>query len=206
VSLQSDYRIRGYSMSHGQPAALLNLSYDHDSGVYLNGVAIVGRDREDSPAVTGVVENIGYARRLSSRTSADVGVVHSEYFQRYGTTGTGRYTEAYVGLTSAHLSSRLSYSPDYFRHGISTLYGEVNGGWETVAGIRLDAHIGYLDCLEAPRRHRCTSQYDWRLGLSRQFGPLDLSASLSDAESKRNLFYQSPDRAPAFVVGASWAF
>jgi len=202
----SDYRVRGYSMSHGQPAALLSLSYDHASGAYLNGVAIVGRDREDNPAVTGVIENVGYARRLSSRASVDVGLVHSEYFQRYGTAGTGRYTEAYVGLTGSHLSSRLSYSPDYFRHDVRSLYGEVNGGWETVARIRLDAHVGHLTCLEGPRWRRCSSHYDWRLGVSRQFGPVDLNASLSDAEGGAGRYYRTPDRAPRFVLGASWAF
>jgi len=206
LSLQSDYRVRGYSMSHSRPAAALSLSYDHASGAYLNGLAIISRDGDDDPALTGVIENLGYARRLSSRASIDLGLVHSEYFQRYGTVGTGRYTEAYVGLATPHLSSRLSYSPDYFRHGVSTLYGEVNVGWETVAQIRLDAHVGYLDCLDAPPWRRCSSQYDWRVGVSRQFERLDLNASLSNVESKASPLYRRPDRAPTFVVGASWAF
>lgn len=202
VNLQSDYRLRGYSMSGGEPVATLNLSYDHLSGGYLNGVVIGGRGDHDNPAVIGVIENIGYARRLSSRASIDAGVVRSDYFQP---NTDAAYTEAYVGLTTSGLSARLSYSPDYFSHGVSVLYGEIDGGLETSAQIRVNAHVGYLNCLDAPQG-LCSNQYDWRLGASRQFGRLDLNASLSGAEAKSSLLYRRPSQGPALVVGASWAF
>jgi len=201
VTLQNDYRSRGYSLSGAQSVAVADVSYDHASGLYLNGSVIGGHNAWNDVAVLGVIENVGYARRISSRLTVDGGVVHSEYFERYGSNGTGRYTEAYLGLASRDLSARVGYSPDYFRHGAKTLYSEVNGGLDTIASLRLNAHLGYLSCLDMPDDRRCSGHYDWRLGVSRQIQRLELRAAVSGVQPGGRF---RPD--PALVFGASWTF
>jgi uncharacterized protein (TIGR02001 family) len=201
LTLQNDYRSRGYSLSGTKTVAVADISYDHASGVYLNGSVIGGHDARNDLAVLGVIENVGYARRISSRLTLDGGVVHSEYFERYGPNSTGRYTEAYVGLATRDLSARIGYSPDYFQHGAKTLYSELNGGLDTIASLRLNAHLGYLSCLDMPDGRRCSGHYDWRLGVSRQIRKLELHAAVSGVQPGGRF---RPD--PALVFGASWVF
>jgi hypothetical protein len=37
--IQTDYRVRGYSVSDSKPAAAVSLNYDHPSGIYLGAAA-----------------------------------------------------------------------------------------------------------------------------------------------------------------------
>lgn len=204
VSIQNDYRLRGYSVGSEHPVGVLDLAYDHGSGVYANGSVIGGR-RDGDLAVVGLIGNVGYARRLNERLTLDVGIVRVGRLQHYGPVATGRYTEGYVGLSAGAVSARVSYSPDYLRDRVKTLYGEVNAGVDTVAKLRLDGHLGYLNCLDSPYGWRCADRFDWRVGVSRQFDRLDLHASLSGAEATGDRRLRVGDN-PALVVGASWTF
>lgn len=191
-------------MSGENPVGVLDLAYDHSSGLYTNGSVIGGR-RDGDLEVVGLIGNVGYARRLNERLTLDVGVVRTSRLQRYGSVATGRYTEGYLGLNAGAVSARISYSPDYLRDRARTLYGEVNAGVDTVAKLRLDGHLGYLNCLDAPVRWQCTNRVDWRIGVSRQFDQLDLQASLSGAAAPGGRSLRLGDN-PALVVGASWTF
>jgi len=183
---------------------VIDLAYDHSSGFYANGSMIGGR-RDGDLAVVGLIGNVGYARRLNERLTLDLGVVHTGRLRRYGSVNTGRYTEGYVGLSAGAVSARISYSPDYLRDRVRTLYGEVNAGVDTVAKLRLDGHLGYLNCLDAPVRWQCVDRVDWRVGVSRQFDRLDLHASLSGAAAPSGRSLRLGNN-PALVVGASWTF
>jgi uncharacterized protein (TIGR02001 family) len=210
VSLQSNYEMRGISVTDGRPVGELDLSYDFTSGVFLNASALGALSNHDYPGLGGFIGDAGYALRLSQSLSADVGVTHTEYVGiGKGGASTG-YTEAYAGLTSRHLSVRLYYSPDYFQSGAQTLYGELAGDIGLVAGIRLNAHFGALGYLKsgagAPQNY---VRYDWLIGASRQFGAIDVHMSVSDGGPNAHYAYE-PSDVPRYetvvILGIGYTF
>ncbi len=207
LSLQSDYQVRGYSVSRGRPVGILDLSYDSPSGVYLNGQVFGALPDDYNPGLVGTIGDLGYARRLSSTLSVDGGVTRSEYFGAgAGGYHTG-YTEIYAGLASRRLSAHLYYSPDYFRPGVKTLYGDVEGNIGIFAGIRLNAHIGSLGYLDRPAPlPRGRTQYDWRVGASRQFGAIDVHATLSGGGPSPQFYDGEQHSKTEFIVGAGYTF
>lgn len=183
---------------------MVDVSYDHASGFYANGSVIAGERRGEDLTVIGAIGNIGYARRINSQVTLDAGLVHIDRLPNYAPGATGRYTEAYVGVNAGHLSARVSYSPNYLRHGLQTLYTEVNGGIDTVAKLRLNGHLGYLSCLDAAG-FRCVDRVVWRVGVARPFDRLELHASLTGAAAPGGEDLRL-DENPSLVVGASWTF
>jgi uncharacterized protein (TIGR02001 family) len=173
AALQTDYRVRGYSISEGEPAASISLSYDDVSGAYV-GAAAIGTFRDGEPALLGVHASAGYAVRLAPTLSIDGGVAKTQYFQGYGTGRNYDYTEVYVGVALPVLSARLSYSPDYYSNGTQTLYAEVDAAFEPATDWLISAHAGMLTYLDTRPPYSPGRSHDWRLGLSRQFGPIGL--------------------------------
>ncbi len=207
VAVQNDYVVRGYSVSAGKPAAILNLSYDDPSGFYANGSAIGDLDSGGDPVFQGVIGDLGYARRLTSRLSVDVGVVRTQYYQLYGAKTDSGYTEAYVGAVTHGVAARIYYSPDYFRTGVHTVYGELEGSREIWAKVRLGVHLGYLDYVSHPAgAGDRTGQYDWRLSASRLFAPIDLHLALSGGGPGEDYYLHEPHSKTTVIAGLSWAF
>ncbi len=207
LGLQSDYLLHGASITQNRPIGSLELSYDLPVGVYLNGLTFGALPDHEYPGLAGFIGDLGYARRLSSRLSIDGGVTRSEYV------GLGRdgysagYTEVYGGLSLRRLTVRLYYSPDYFRPGAQTLYGEVAGNIGLAAGIRLNAHAGALGYLDRqtglpPAR----TQYDWLIGASRQFGPVDVHMAVSGGGPSQPYGYDQPHPRTKLVAGAGYTF
>ncbi len=207
LGLQSDYVVRGASVTQNRPTAGLDLSYDFPAGVYVNGSAFGALPTDGRLGFVGLIGDVGYAKRLNLQVSVDGGVTRTEYVNvgRYGSS-TG-YTEIYGGLSARHLSGRLYFSPDYYHSGARTLYGEVGGNIGFLAGIRLNAHLGALEYLEQPRGlPPARPQYDWLVGASRQLGPFDLHVAVSGgAPNQPFLYYQAHPKTQA-VVGAGYTF
>ena len=207
VAVQSDYVVRGYSISAGKPAAILNLSYDDPSGVYLNGSAIGDLDGGGDPVFQGVIGDLGYARRLTTSLSVDVGVQRTQYYQLYGMKADTGYTEGYAGVMAHGLAARIYYSPDYFRTGVHAVYGEVEGSREIWAKVRLAAHVGYLDYVGGPAGAPArTDQYDWRISAARVFSPVDLHVALTGGGPGPDYYLHQPHDKTRVTVGLSCAF
>jgi uncharacterized protein (TIGR02001 family) len=206
AALQSDYRLRGYSLSDEKPAASVSLGYDDPSGLYA-GVTALGTVRSGEPQVLGVQANLGYAVRLTSAVSLDGGVYRAEYFSGYGTGRDYHYTELYVGLAIPHLTTRVRYSPDYFRADTPTLYVEADGGVEPAPNWFLSAHAGALTYLETPPFYLPRRRYDWRLGASRQIGKFGIHLDVSGRFAERGL-YSAPGSSDdtAVVLALTRAF
>jgi uncharacterized protein (TIGR02001 family) len=225
VSLQSNYEIRGISITGGRPVGGLDLSYDFTSGVFLNGSAFGALSDHDHPGLAGFIGDAGYARRLGPSLSADAGVTRTEYVG-IGKDGTSTgYTEIYAGLAWRHLSARLYYSPDYYRSGAQTLYGELAGNIGLAAGIRLNAHIGALGYLKTgtsgPENYSLPNyavqyytpqnyvRYDWLVGASRQFGAVDVHMSLSGGGPNAHDHYDPPEvprYGTVFILGMGYTY
>jgi uncharacterized protein (TIGR02001 family) len=204
VGIDSDYRLRGYSLTDDHPAISGQFSYDHSSGLYASvlGLAEVGaRNR-----FLGAVGSVGYARRVSSTVSLDAGVLRSQIRgASYGARGFD-YTEFYAGTYVGPVSGRISYSPDYRRPGQSTVYGEVEAGFEPATDWRVSGHAGLLVYLETAGFYQSGETHrDWRLSLARQFRAAEVHASLSGGGPSTYYGYRLHKKT-AFTVGTSVAF
>jgi uncharacterized protein (TIGR02001 family) len=207
INIESDYRVRGYSMSAGQPTAAARISYDDNSGLYLNALAI-GELGRDHPRFLGVEGNIGYARRLTQTLTMDGGVLRSEYRPSYAGGSARKYTEGYIGLSIGAVSGRVSVSPDYFRPGVTTVYGELQGTIEPIRNWRMSAHVGALNYLSTPVTYgNRPTRYDWRVGVAREFRAIELHAALSGGGPGREFYSgSSRDRDASVTAGISWSF
>jgi uncharacterized protein (TIGR02001 family) len=208
LAAESDYRFRGNSLSDGRPTAAAQLAYDDPSGLYLNAAAL-GVYRRDGADRLGYVANIGYTKRLSPRVSIDGGLVHSKYRSEDEDGGyySSHYTEAYVGLNVSDFAGRLYYSPHYFEEDVSTLYAEAEAGFQPAPNWRLSAHAGALFYLRAPEGSGGAARYDWRLGVSRQWGALEVHAALSGSGPRgEHLHTGDTYRRTALTAGASLNF
>jgi uncharacterized protein (TIGR02001 family) len=201
IGVQSDYRFRGISLSSRKPVASLSLAYDHPSGFYAGG-SVIGEDQEGL-RVLGTIEYAGYVTPRVKGWAADIGVNNQNLSQYAGRRYPLNYSEAYVGVVGSHLSAHLYYSPNYFRTGINTLYADVDGSWKPAEHWRLFAHMGTtapIGTSPTPRRQR----FDLRAGAARQFGSLELQASVTATSPNPPL--PSPQERTALVLGANWFF
>ena len=202
LGIQSNYLYRGISLSSGLPAATLDLSYDHPSGVYA-GASAVGAVVEGQARSLGFIEYLGYATPRRGGVSWDVGINNQDLaYYAQDRRWPVRYSEIYVGAVGDFLSAHLHYSPSYIRTGYGALYAEVDGSMKPAENWRLFAHLGSVipvgDTVgRAPR-------YDARAGVARQFGALELQASVAATSPDPPGF--TPHHRTALVVGANWFF
>jgi uncharacterized protein (TIGR02001 family) len=201
VGVQSDYRYRGISLSSGLPAATLDLSYDHSSGIYA-GASAIGAVVNGQAESLGFIEYLGYVTPRRGGASFDLGVNNQNLayydYRRYPL----NYSEVYVGVVGDSLSAHLHYSPNYLQPGYSALYAEVDGSLKPAENWRLFAHLGEtVPVGEIEGRH---PRFDARAGVARQFGPLELQASVTTTDPGPPRL--TPHHRTALVVAASRFF
>jgi hypothetical protein len=205
IAVDSDYRLRGYSLTGNHPAASAQLTYDDPSGFYfdLSGLAELSRDEV---RFLGVIANAGYAKRLSPHVTIDGGVLRSQLRSagRYGRPY--QYTEVYAGAFVGPVSARIYYSPDYRYHGQSTLYGELEAGFEPAPNWRVSGHVGTLVYLNSASIYDAGSTHqDWRASVSRQFGNFEVHTALSGGGPSRYYGFKV-HKNTALTAGASLSF
>jgi len=207
VDVESDYRLRGYSLSAGQPVATAQIGYDDASGVYLN-LSATGEIGRDDPLFLGVQGNIGYARRLNATLSIDGGIARSQYRSPDRESRSHNYTEVYLGLASGPFSARVYYSPDYDQADVSSFYAEVEATFRPATNWRLNGHLGSQIYLVTPTQYLGgrAARYDWRLGVARELGSFDLHAALSGGGPGKDYYSGSFHGKVSLTAGASWSF
>jgi uncharacterized protein (TIGR02001 family) len=204
VGLDSDYRLRGYSLSDGHPVASAQLTYDHPSGLYfsLSGLTELSNDSR----FLGVIGNAGYAKRLNGHVTVDAGVLRSQIRSAYGSGLGFEYTEVYAGAYVGPVVGRVYYSPDYRTSGQSTLYGELEAGFEPRPNWRVSGHVGMLTYLNSTRYWDAgETRRDWRLSLARQLGRFEAHTSLSGSNPGSYYGGRRHNKA-ALTVGGSVSF
>jgi uncharacterized protein (TIGR02001 family) len=204
--LDTDYRLRGHSLTDGVPAATGQLTYDHPSGIYVN-LAGVARFGSHDPHFMGVIGNVGYARRISGHVTLDAGLIRSQIRATYRYERAYRYTEIYGGAAVGPVVGRIYYSPDYRGHGVSTIYGELEAGFEPAPEWRLSGHVGLMSYLDAtPYQSEGTKRPDWRVGASKQLGRLEIHTAVSGGGA-RDVYYGYREHSkPVVTAGASVSF
>jgi uncharacterized protein (TIGR02001 family) len=164
ATLTSNYLYRGVSLSDGLPALDLALVYDAKSGLYLGGSLIGEVTRREGAEILGHQEYLGYALRLNPRSTVDFGVSNLNYRSYVYPYGGADATEVYLGWVTGPLNYYLHYSPNYFRPGARTLYGEVNGTIRLPRRWRLFGHVGVLTPLGGAYEEK--ERYDVRAGVA----------------------------------------
>ncbi|HJW12985.1 MAG TPA: TorF family putative porin [Albitalea sp.] len=163
VTVESDYRFRGVSLSNLKPDLRVNLAHDDASGWYAGAsgtrVQLDSQQRQAALFVYG-----GFARRALPGLAWEIGATaaHLGDGSRYD------YGELFGGVIGQRWNARAYVSPSYFGSGTRTLYAELNGGLPLVPPLRLFGHVGALWRLsggpsdDASRRARS----DVRVGLA----------------------------------------
>ena len=203
VSVFSDSRLRGYSLSRGHPVGTVDVSYDDPSGLYAAGSASVLASSHDGIKPLGLQLNGGYAKRLSGVT-LDFGAIYSTYSHYSSRGSSNSYAEIYVGAAYKFLSSRIAFSPHYFESGARTLYGEIDANFSPAHKLHLTGHAGLLVPIDY-RGENPSNQYDWRVGVSRDVGKLTLHVIGSGGGPGRDYYRGRWHSRNAIVVGVSWA-
>lgn len=204
VSIDSQYRSRGYQITEAGPVITAAIGYDHSSGIYAGGVVIAGA-QDSEIGVAGYQANIGYAARVTRALSIEAGVQRTAYARRVGGPLGLAYTELYAGLTFRAITARAYYSPDYFRAGRHTLYAEIDGSSRLLPKLNFNGHLGALSYLGAPPLYTARTRIDWRATISRSLGPFEIYAGLSGRGPGSDYYARSKGRA-VVTVGAAFAF
>ncbi|MBV1691325.1 TorF family putative porin [Novosphingobium sp. G106] len=180
VTITTDERFRGRTVSRGDPAVVFNLTYDHPSGVYA-GAAATTTIVESEPKVINVRANIGFIHRTAVGTGLELGVVQSNY-SRYSSGGRGaNYTEIYAGVLTRQLALHVHYSPHYFQPGVQTVYVAIDGAVEPARDWHLTAHAGSLIRVAGGTAGGASRVgYNWRIGAARSLGAVELQLAVSD--------------------------
>jgi uncharacterized protein (TIGR02001 family) len=207
LAIESDYQLRGVSLSNGQPVASLTVAYDHSSGVY-GDVAVIGvSTRRLGVETLGYVAHLGYARRLSSGVSLDVGVRSSRVSSLITRRVPYDYTEAYVGLSKGDVSGHIYLSQDYIGDVGATAYVDLEGALRPARHWRVFGHVGVLAPLsQGSKLLERRTQIDLRAGVARELGNLELHAAFTATSTAPHYPRRIRNRRDALTVGAVYYF
>ena len=201
VAVDSDYRVRGVSLSDSKPTLRAALNYDATDGWYLGGSAA----RVESVYGDRYVQTTayaGYARRIAAQRSLEFGVTYSHF----AGDSIDDYAEAYVGLLAERWNARVFYAPDYFGRSVRTLYAEVNLHTALTPVARLFAHAGVLAPIGGGAAAASRTRIDLRVGTGLSLGDVDLQFSWSGSSrgGPEQTVYRG--RRSALVASASFFF
>ena len=181
-----------------------DFAYDDPSGVYtsLSATAVANGGIEPLRVEAG----LGYAARLASGLTFDVGGVRSHY-SHYSSQGhSNSYTELYVGIGRQAISSRLSFSPHYFNYGTWTVYGEVEGNIGLARKLQLNGHVGLLVPVRtSSNMAKYKDQYDWSVGLARELGRASAHVALSGGGPGRDHYREYHHSRTSLVLSLGYA-
>ncbi len=199
LSVDSDYRYRGISLSNARPAMRLNLAYDHASGAY-GGVSLIGT-RADSYGDIGLsyVGYAGYVWQTRNGPSLEAGISDTHIRDTF----TYDYNEVYGGVITQAFTARVYYAPHYYGGRTRTLYSEFDTAKRLSPDWRAFLHAGVLTPLNGARRRE---RYDVRAGLAVSLSHYELQAAWSRTAPAPVYFARRPDNGDALVLSATCFF
>jgi uncharacterized protein (TIGR02001 family) len=201
VTLISDYRFRGISMTEKNPAIQGTLNVTHKSGVYV-GTWASSIDLGDSYGPTEVDLYGGWTGNVAKRTSIDVslayysypGADHSAKVEYFETTAKLNHD---FGPLRATLGSGYSWNQDALGGDHLYLFTDMAA---PVPGtpVTLKAHGGRSRGALSPKPG---GYYDWSLGADVALGKLTLGVSYVDTDLSRG---EHADSAALFSISAGF--
>ena len=178
VSVDSDYRFRGVSLSDSKPAWRVTLNHDFASRAYA-GVSATRVELARDDQYSQLAAYAGYVTPPLDGKALEFGASFSHF------TGDSSYdyVEAYAGVLAEHWSLRLHYAPDYFGRGVQAAYVDAGAHWPLSEQLRVFGHAGALVPLAGrsfgPDDRR--TRLDLRLGIGMSVGSLDIQLAWVDA-------------------------
>ena len=201
LSLDSDYRYRGVSLSDEEPSVRATLNYDAPERWYA-GLSVT---RAALAFVDTYVQLIGYGGWVAppvDGTSIELGL--------FGTTFVGAsgydFAEAYAGLLGERWSARLSYSPNYYGRHVQTAYVEFAAHAPIGRQGRIFGHVGALIPLSAATADSGTTRFDASVGAGWTVGRFDLHVAAVGATGQGPYPAAYHGRRGTVVAGVTVAF
>jgi uncharacterized protein (TIGR02001 family) len=204
LRLESDYRVRGESLSDGRPAAHLSLGWDAPGGAFAGLTAGTVRlgSRDHGTQLTAYA---GHAwRGDGARPGWEIGALATHF----SAAGEADYAELFAGLLGPGWNLRLYLSPDYYGRGSASAYLEFETAAPLAPGWRALLHAGALGWLgEAPAGLPRT-RADLRLGVARTWAGTELQLAWTLRSGPALYPYDTPRPAlhGAWVLAWSVAF
>jgi hypothetical protein len=204
LALDSDFRLRGISVSGQRSAASLGASIEHHDGAYANGSAIASRATGGGVQILGYMAQLGYAFRDDRGTSWDFGVSNTDVEVQGDRRFNLKYSDVHVGVSRDNLSARIYVSPNY-QGSVKTAYLDLNATLNPAQAWRLSTHLGVLKRLgSSTPRVPLRERYDARIGLAHDIGNVELR--LEGVASRSNPKPRARRRQEAIVAGISVFF
>lgn len=195
VTLVSDDRYRGVSLSDGEPAAQLGIGFDADDGAYLGAFAstarLYGKD------MVRWLTYVGRAGRFGNGTSWDVG---AQYTGFSGASSDG-YPEVYAGLAGERVGVRLAYAWDYFGGANDVLYSSVDAQQPLSPRVRLLGHAGWLHPLHDAE---ASPAYDARVGIGVRVAGFDVQLARSFLHADTSEYHYAAYPVGRDAAGDGW--
>ena len=187
LAVTSDYVFRGISQTDLDPALQGGLDYSFgDTGLYVGAWASnVDFADSDGPDVE-LDYYIGWNHDLSDTLNLDLQVVRYSYMGEQDAYGNIDYNEVIGALAyDEMLTFTVAYANDYANEGFSSLYYNLGGSWDVGNDFALNAGVGRTNFSDD-----VGSYTDWNLGVSRQFGPVNVALNYYDVTGG----YKASDR------------
>ncbi|HEY6772551.1 MAG TPA: TorF family putative porin [Oxalicibacterium sp.] len=195
AAFSSDYRFRGISQTHGDPAISGGVDYTHNptglyAGVWASSIKWVDDGGGDSDIEYDLYG--GIRGEIVKDVSYDVGVLR--YFYPGSNLGVNPdTTEVYGAVGYGPVS--LKYS-----HAVTNAFGtddsedsnyiEANGNFEIVDGYMLNVHAGHQKIKGSSK----LSYTDWKVGVTKDFSLVTVSLAVVGTDADDDAyFYQKPN-------------
>jgi uncharacterized protein (TIGR02001 family) len=204
LSVVSDYRYRGVSLSGNDPAAQASINYDDASGFYAGAFASTVQFAFETSRELQAISFLGYAWQLPSGVSGEVGIDYSLFTR----TGDYNYAEIYSGFASGNWSGRVHYAPRYFGRDGNAIYGELNFAQPLSERVRIIAHGGVLWSKGGnPYGSSDQTTFDASLGVGIDLDPLNVQVSWVGLSNTPSAYpFTGNGRRNGFVVALTLAF
>lgn len=211
VTLVSDYRFRGVSLSGGDPAIQGGVTVTHDSGFYAGTWASSIDDGGTDFYGDAEVDLFGgWSGQVSDEVGLDAGLLYyaypgnakgvdAEYFEPYAT------ISGDLGPVQAKLGVNYAWDQKALVDDSLYIHTELSSGIPTTP-VTVSAHLGYTDGAFAPTLlagKGDNSAFDWSLGASATLlGSLTLGAAYVGVEGPS--IHGFTDDAVVFSIGANF--
>lgn len=204
VTITSDYRFRGVSLSDEDPALQGGITIGHESGFY---VGTWGSSIEDSDLYGNLELDFfaGYSTEIASGTTIDAGLLYYYYPNNLDSAGPSDFFEPYASIshTFGPVTAKVGAAYAWSQSAIGDndniyLYGDL-GADIPGTPLSVSGHLGYSDGslgIDADGNY-----VDWSLGVSATFGALSLGVSYIDTDLPS---VKTLDSAVVFTVGLSF--
>jgi uncharacterized protein (TIGR02001 family) len=142
LALLSDYRLRGVSLSDGQPSAQGRLDWQDDRGLFAGLQLSLVRTGENSELGVSPQGVAGYSHAFAGSWTWSAGLTGYAFPSSSG--GPGNYTELFARAGNDSVQAGVFVSNDYFGSGARSLYTELSGTRQLNDSAVLGVHLGWL--------------------------------------------------------------